>query len=109
MIGARKSARLVVLATVTLLTGTGSVPGVWSAQGASQSASQQNPNGSSTRDAAQDKAQSGPTTSQAVVWVNTDSGVYHKAGSRYYGKTKHGKYMTEEDARKAGYRAAEKK
>jgi hypothetical protein len=43
-----------------------------------------------------------------MVWVNTDSGVYHQAGTRWYGKTKQGKYMTEADAQKAGYRAAEK-
>ena len=43
-----------------------------------------------------------------MVWVNTDSGVYHKEGSRYYGKTKNGNYMTEADAVKAGYRAAKK-
>jgi hypothetical protein len=42
-----------------------------------------------------------------MVWVNTDSKIYHKPGSRYYGKTKQGKYMTEADAQKAGYRAAE--
>ena len=41
-----------------------------------------------------------------MVWVNTDSGVYHKEGSRYYGKTKQGKYMSEADAVNAGYRAA---
>jgi hypothetical protein len=37
-------------------------------------------------------------------------GVYHKpgTGTRWYGKTKQGKYMTEADAQKAGYRAAEK-
>jgi DNA uptake protein ComE-like DNA-binding protein len=40
------------------------------------------------------------------VWVNTDSGVYHKEGTRYYGKTKNGKYMSEADAVKAGYRPA---
>ena len=40
------------------------------------------------------------------VWVNTETGVYHKEGSRYYGKTKQGKYMPEADAVKAGYRAA---
>ncbi|HKI11872.1 MAG TPA: hypothetical protein VKA02_07150 [Candidatus Acidoferrum sp.] len=44
-----------------------------------------------------------------MVWVNTDSGVYHKPGTRYYGKTKQGKYMSEADAIKAGYRAAGKK
>jgi len=46
--------------------------------------------------------------SNSMVWVNTDSGIYHKPGSRYYGKTKQGKYMSEADAVKAGYRASEK-
>jgi competence protein ComEA len=41
-----------------------------------------------------------------MVWVNTETGVYHKEGSRYYGKTKQGKYMSEADAVNAGYRAA---
>jgi DNA uptake protein ComE-like DNA-binding protein len=41
-----------------------------------------------------------------MVWVNTETGVYHKEGSRYYGKTKEGKYMAEADAVKAGYRPA---
>jgi len=50
-----------------------------------------------------------PANSSGMVWVNTESGVYHKPGSRYYGKTKQGRYMTEADAIKAGYRAAEKK
>jgi hypothetical protein len=49
-----------------------------------------------------------PTTGSGMVWVNTDSGIYHKPGSRYYAKTKQGKYMSEADAVKAGYRAAEK-
>lgn len=52
--------------------------------------------------------QPGDANSGGMVWVNTDSGVYHKPGSRYYGKTKVGKYMTEADAKKAGYRAAKK-
>ncbi|HET8926183.1 MAG TPA: hypothetical protein VFN26_24580 [Candidatus Acidoferrum sp.] len=47
-------------------------------------------------------------SSATTVWVNTDSGIYHKPGSRYYGKTKKGKYMTEAEARKAGYREAKK-
>ena|SRR5690348_8990583 len=41
-----------------------------------------------------------------MVWVNTATGVYHKPGTRWYGKTKKGKYMLETDAIKAGYRAA---
>jgi hypothetical protein len=43
-----------------------------------------------------------------MVWVNTDSGIYHKPGTRWYGKTKQGKYMTEADAVKAGYKASGK-
>ena len=50
--------------------------------------------------------QAPPANSAGMVWVNTDSGVYHKPGMRWYGKTKQGKYMTEADAQKAGYRAA---
>jgi hypothetical protein len=39
------------------------------------------------------------------VWVNTDSGVYHKSG-QWYGATKQGKFMTEQDAIRAGYKPA---
>jgi hypothetical protein len=39
------------------------------------------------------------------VWVNTDTHVYHREGSRWYGRTKKGKYMTEEEAVKEGNRA----
>jgi hypothetical protein len=52
--------------------------------------------------------QSRPANGGGMVWVNTESRVYHKPGSRYYGKTKQGKYMTEADAIKAGYHAAKK-
>ncbi|MFI5183258.1 MAG: ComEA family DNA-binding protein [Vicinamibacteria bacterium] len=41
-----------------------------------------------------------------MVWVNTSTKVFHREGDRYYGNTKHGKWMTEEDAVKAGYREA---
>jgi hypothetical protein len=46
------------------------------------------------------------TPGNGQVWVNTDSHVYHKAGSRFYGKTKQGKYMNEADAIKEGDHAA---
>jgi hypothetical protein len=42
------------------------------------------------------------------VWVNTETGVYHKGG-RWYGATKQGKFMTEDDAVRAGYRASKSK
>ena len=42
--------------------------------------------------------------STVKVWVNTASGVYHCAGSRYYGETARGKFMTEADARTKGHR-----
>ena len=41
-----------------------------------------------------------------VVWVNTKSHVYHVAGSRSYGHTRHGAYMCEIAAKSAGNRAA---
>ncbi|HKV63969.1 MAG TPA: hypothetical protein VJO16_18825 [Candidatus Acidoferrum sp.] len=49
---------------------------------------------------------SSPGKNAAMVWVNTESGVYHKLGTRWYGRTKQGRYMTETDAIKAGYKAS---
>lgn len=45
---------------------------------------------------------------KGMVWVNTASPdkLYHKEGSRWYGKTKEGKWMTEDDAKKAGFKEA---
>jgi hypothetical protein len=42
------------------------------------------------------------------VWVNTESGVFHKSG-KWYGATKQGKFMTEDEAVKAGYHASKTK
>jgi DNA uptake protein ComE-like DNA-binding protein len=43
---------------------------------------------------------------KGMVWVNTATKVYHLEGDRWYGKTKEGKFMTEQDAIAAGYRAS---
>lgn len=59
---------------------------------------------SSERDKApQPLAEKGDATK---VWVNTSSGVYHCPGSATYGTTKRGTYMSEDEAREAGHRAA---
>ncbi len=51
-------------------------------------------------------AQTKPEKKEVKVWVNTASGVYHCPGTRWYGKTKHGEYMSECEAIKKGNRAA---
>jgi len=45
--------------------------------------------------------------SSGKVWVNLDSGIYHKGG-QFYGKTKNGKFMSESEAKAAGYRESQK-
>ena len=51
-----------------------------------------------------------PTTAAAgggdgKVWVNTKSKTYHCEGTKFYGKTKTGEYMTETDAKAKGNHA----
>jgi hypothetical protein len=47
-----------------------------------------------------------PGGGPGLVWVNTETHLYHKEGSKFYGTTKKGKYMTEAEATKAGNKAA---
>jgi hypothetical protein len=48
-----------------------------------------------------------PATSTASeVWVNTRSGKYWRPGSRFYGKTKQGEFMSELEALDRGYSPA---
>ena len=43
---------------------------------------------------------------KGMVWVNLETKLYHHESSRWYGNTKSGKYMTEAEAEKAGYKAS---
>jgi hypothetical protein len=52
------------------------------------------------------QATQAPGGGNGQVWVNTETHVYHKEGSKWYGKTKKGKYMNEADAVKEGDKPA---
>jgi hypothetical protein len=43
-----------------------------------------------------------------IVWANNGkkSKIYHLAGDKYYGKTRHGAYMCQKDSEAEGFRAA---
>ena len=47
-----------------------------------------------------------PGGGHGMVWVNSETHVFHREGSKWYGRTKHGKYMSEADALKEGNKAA---
>jgi hypothetical protein len=49
-----------------------------------------------------------PGGGHGLVWVNTETHIYHREGSRFYGMTKKGKYMTEAEAIKEGDKAPAK-
>lgn len=82
-----------------------SAPAASAAPAAAGPASVNKPAASASKPAATlDKAQA-PGGGDGKVWVNTSSNVYHCAGTRYYGKTKAGLYMTPAEAKAKGNHA----
>jgi hypothetical protein len=63
------------------------------------------PAGRTTEEAVNSPA---PGGGPGLLWVNTEAGVYHGQRSPFYGTTRKGKYMTEQDAIQAGYKRAPK-
>lgn len=90
----------VVLAAAQQLSSASQTPAAASQSATTQSGATQPKGGNSASDIAAPKA-------AHKVWVNLDTGIYHKGG-RWYGKTKNGKFMTVDDAKKAGYKAAKR-
>jgi hypothetical protein len=63
-------------------------------------------NSSATASSTSESAAAQTPPQPGMVWVSRRSKVYHVQGDRWYGKTKHGEWMTEADAIKAGYHKA---
>lgn len=51
----------------------------------------------------QPAAKAAPGGGPGMVWVNAGSKVYHCQSDKWYGRTKHGRYMHETDAKAKGY------
>jgi Helix-hairpin-helix motif len=91
--------------STTSTTSASSAPAAAPAAGSGSSAKKASSSAPAVSSA--ESAQAPPA--KGMVWVNTETKVFHREGDRWYGKTKHGKYMTEADALAAGYRESKEK
>ncbi len=62
--------------------------------------------GAKNHKAPEPQAVQAPGGGKGQVWVNSETHVYHKEGSKWYGKTKQGKYLSEAEAVKEGDKPA---
>jgi hypothetical protein len=98
--------------TIAKITAAGAVASA--AKGAAPAATAATSAAKTAASSATTAAKTAPATAAAAagscaagqVWANSDSKVYHRAGDRWFGKTKKGQCMNEADAQKAGYSAA---
>ncbi len=82
---------------------------VQSAPAASPAPAQTNQSSPSAATAAAQPVVPAPVAGSGKVWVNTRSKIYHCEGSKFYGNTKEGEYMSEADAKAKGFNANRKK
>ncbi|MEP6802082.1 MAG: helix-hairpin-helix domain-containing protein [Acidobacteriota bacterium] len=85
--------------------GTGPASASRPAAGAASAPAASGSRTASTAPAASYQAPSSP----GMVWVNLETKIFHREGDKWYGRTKRGKYMTEGDATRAGYRLSKEK
>ena len=95
---------------------TGKKPSLWEKLKGKKTAdtSQPAPSSTSSSNTASAPSQNTSTSTSATspapgggngkVWANKETKVFHREGDRWYGKTKKGEYMTEQEALAAGYR-----